>query len=81
MIEGADCGNRPATAANGVASGRKGKIMEKNKALGAAKKGNRTPRHKEHNQPGGPKNPFGNRPTKEELIAKLKEQAEKNKSE
>ncbi|MDT8327645.1 MAG: hypothetical protein RQ750_09730 [Roseovarius sp.] len=54
--------------------------MDKNKALGAAKKGNRTPRHKEHNQPGGPKNPFGNRQTKEDLIAKLKEQAEKNKS-
>lgn len=80
MIEMADCGNSSATAATGVASGRKGKIMEKNKALGAAKKGNRTPRHKEHNAPGGPKNPFGNRQTKEELIAKLKEQAEKNKS-
>ncbi|WP_294608641.1 hypothetical protein [Roseovarius sp.] len=50
------------------------------KAQGAPKKGNNAPRHKEHNQPGGPKNPFGARQSKEELIAKLKKQAEKKKS-
>ena len=35
------------------------------------------PRHKEHNAPGGPKNPFGQRPDKAALVAKLAEAARK----
>lgn len=35
------------------------------------------PRHKEHNAPGGAKNPFGNRPDKAELVARLAEKAAK----
>jgi hypothetical protein len=35
------------------------------------------PRHKEHNAPGGPKNPFGARPDKAALVAKLAEAAKK----
>jgi hypothetical protein len=33
------------------------------------------PRHKEHNAPGGPKNPFGARNDKAALVAKLAEAA------
>ncbi|ARE83768.1 Cobalt chelatase [Roseovarius sp. EC-HK134] len=47
-------------------------------ALGASKKGGKIPRHKEHNAPGTDKNPFGKRPSKEELIARLKAKAEKS---
>ena len=36
---------------------------------GTAPKG--TPRHREHNAPGGPKNPFGARPDKAALVARL----------
>ena len=46
-------------------------------ALGASKKGSKIPRHKEHNAPGTDKNPFGKRPSKEELIARLKAKVEK----
>lgn len=37
------------------------------------------PRHREHNAPGGPKNPFNSRPSKAELVARLKANAEKAK--
>ena len=55
---------------------RKGMIMDY-KAASAPKKGNKIPRHKEHNAPGSEKNPFGKRPSKEELVARLKAKAEK----
>lgn len=35
------------------------------------------PPHREHNEPGGPANPFGARPDKAELLARLKAAAEK----
>lgn len=35
------------------------------------------PRHKEHNAPGGAKNPFGARPDKATLVARLAEKAAK----
>lgn len=38
--------------------------------------GKKAPRHKEHNAPGSDKNPFGKRPSKEELLAKMKAAAE-----
>jgi len=47
------------------------------KTAGAAKKGANAPRHKEHNAPGSQKNPFGKRPSKEGLIARLKSKATK----
>lgn len=47
------------------------------KAQGTPKKGGKIPRHKEHNAPGTDKNPFGKRPSKEELIARLKARTEK----
>lgn len=31
-----------------------------------------TPRHKEHNEPGSDKNPFGKRPSKAELLERMK---------
>ncbi len=46
------------------------------KAAGTSKKGSKSPRHKEHNAPGSDKNPFGKRPSKEELVARLKAKAE-----
>ncbi|WP_297773191.1 hypothetical protein [uncultured Roseovarius sp.] len=48
------------------------------KAMGAPKTGGKLPRHKEHNAPGSDKNPFGKRPSKEELIARLKGKTEKS---
>ncbi len=59
---------------------RKGMIMDY-KAAGAPKKGNKIPRHKEHNAPGSDKNPFGKRPSKDELVARLKAKAEKTSKE
>lgn len=35
-----------------------------------------TPKHREHNQKGGKKNPFGATPAKDELIARMKAAAE-----
>ncbi|MCC7321483.1 MAG: hypothetical protein IT542_10975 [Rubellimicrobium sp.] len=35
------------------------------------------PGHREHNAPGGRKNPFGTRPDKTALLARMKEQAQK----
>ena len=34
------------------------------------------PRHSEHNAPGGAKNPYGNRPDKAALLAKLTQKAQ-----
>jgi hypothetical protein len=51
------------------------------KAAGAPKMGKKAPRHKEHNAPGSEKNPFGKRPSKEELLAKMKAAAEAKKAE
>ena len=42
---------------------------------GTAGKGQ--PRHKEHNAPGSSKKPFGSRPDKAELLARLAEKAAK----
>ncbi len=41
------------------------------KQSGAPKSGKNAPRHKEHNEPGSDKNPFGKRPTKADLLARL----------
>ena len=46
------------------------------KAQGAPKMGRNAPRHAEHNAPGSDKDPFGKRgkgrPTKEELLERMK---------
>lgn len=47
---------------------------------GGAKSGKNTPRHLEHNQKGGPKNPFGRDAAKEDLIARMKAAAEAKKA-
>lgn len=39
---------------------------------GSARQGKGTPRHAEHNAKGTDKNPFGARPTKEELLERMK---------
>ncbi len=76
MNGAAFCGKSSVTAAPVGAYRRKGRAMDYN-ALGASKKGSKIPRHKEHNAPGTDKNPFGKRPSKEELIARLKAKVEK----
>ncbi len=43
---------------------------------GAAKAGKNAPRHKEHNAYGTRKVPFGARPSKEELLARMKKAAD-----
>jgi len=53
------------------AQGRKGIKMDY-KASGAPKLGKNAPRHREHNEPGSDKNPFGKRNTKPELLARMK---------
>ncbi|MEN9011559.1 MAG: hypothetical protein ABF241_05790 [Yoonia sp.] len=47
------------------------------KAAGAPKKGKNAPKHAEHNAHGSKKKPFGARPTKEELLARMKAAAAK----
>jgi len=47
------------------------------KAAGAPKIGKNAPRHKEHNEPGSLKNPYGKRPSKAELLARMKANANK----
>lgn len=42
------------------------------KAAGAPKNGKNAPKHAEHNAHGSRKKPFGSRPTKEELLARMK---------
>ncbi|MEZ5716448.1 MAG: hypothetical protein R3D85_15600 [Paracoccaceae bacterium] len=46
------------------------------KAAGAPKIGRNAPRHSEHNAPGSNKKPFGQRPGKAELLARMKAAAE-----
>lgn len=46
---------------------------------GTAGKGQ--PRHKEHNAPGGAKNPFGQRPDKAALLARLTARATRQRDE
>jgi hypothetical protein len=70
-------------AVSGISRGKaagKGSAMDYGKS-GAANMAKKTPRHKEHNEPGSNKNPFGKRPSKEELVAKLKAAAEAKKAE
>jgi len=43
------------------------------KAAGAPKKGKNAPKHAEHNAHGSRNKPFGARPTKDELLARMKE--------
>lgn len=38
------------------------------------------PRHREHNAPGGPANPFGNRPDKGALLERLKASAQRGQT-
>ena len=40
-----------------------------------------SPPHREHNEPGGPKNPFGQRNDKAALLERMKAQAQKPKDE
>ncbi|MBU2992573.1 hypothetical protein Q4555_08310 [Octadecabacter sp. 1_MG-2023] len=49
------------------------------KAAGAPKPAKGQPRHSEHNAYGTKKTPFGQRPSKAELLERMKENAEKNK--
>jgi hypothetical protein len=51
------------------------------KASGAPKLGKNAPKHVEHNAVGSKKKPFGTRPSKEELLARMKAAAEAAKSE
>ena len=46
---------------------------------GNPKSGKNTPRHSEHNAKGTTKNPYGARPSKEELLARMKAAAEAKK--
>ena len=50
------------------------------KASGAPKGASGQPRHQEHNAYGTEKTPFSKRPSKAELLARMKENAAKNKS-
>ncbi len=47
---------------------------------GIAKGSKNAPRHAEHNAKGSTKNPFGDRATKEELLARMKAAAEAKKA-
>lgn len=46
---------------------------------GAPNKGKNTPRHSEHNAKGSAKNPFGQRESKAELLARMKATLEAKK--
>ena len=50
------------------------------KTSGVPKKGNRTPRHAEHNARGTEKNPYGKQVSKAELLARMKAAAEARKT-
>lgn len=50
------------------------------KSSGAPKKGNRTPRHAEHNARGTEKNPFARQGTKADLLARMKAAAKARKA-
>ena len=47
---------------------------------GAPRRRKGTPRHAEHNAPGTDANPFGKRPEKAELLARMKAAAEARKT-
>lgn len=49
------------------------------KAAGAPKLSKNAPRHAEHNAHGSKKKPFGIRPSKEELLARMKAAADMTK--
>ncbi|WP_296424829.1 hypothetical protein [Yoonia sp.] len=49
------------------------------KAAGAPKMAKKGPKHEEHNAHGSQKKPFGQRPSKEELLARMKKAAEAKK--
>lgn len=46
---------------------------------GGPKMGKNKPRHTEHNAKGSDKNPYGSRPSKAELLARMKAAADKKK--
>lgn len=46
---------------------------------GGPKMGKNKPRHTEHNAKGYDKNPYGSRPSKAELLARMKAAADKKK--
>ena len=48
-------------------------------AAGAPKMAKKDPKHEEHNAPGSKKKPFGARPDKAELLARMKKAAEEKK--
>ncbi len=54
--------------------------MDYNKS-GAAKAGKNAPRHSEHNAYGTNKKPFGARPTKQDLLARMKKAGQPDKTE
>lgn len=49
------------------------------KAAGAPKMGTNAPKHQEHNAHGSSKKPFGQRPSKADLLARMKAAAEAKK--
>ncbi len=51
------------------------------KAAGAPKLGKNAPKHQEHNAHGSHRKPFGQRPGKEQLLARMKAAAEAKKAE
>lgn len=53
--------------------------MDYNKS-GAAKAGKNAPRHSEHNAYGTNKKPFGARPTKQDLLARMKKAGQPDKT-
>lgn len=54
----------------------KGHIMDYSK-MGGGKGGSNKPRHREHNEPGSTKTPYGKKPVKEELLERMKKAAKK----
>ncbi|WP_319824804.1 hypothetical protein [Thalassovita sp.] len=44
---------------------------------GGTKKGSNKPRHREHNEPGTTKTPYGKKPVKENLLERMKKAAQK----
>lgn len=45
--------------------------------MGGARSGSNKPRHKEHNEPGTKKTPYGKKPVKADLLERMKQAAEK----
>lgn len=56
--------------------GRKVRQMDYSK-MGGARPGSNKPRHKEHNEPGTTKTPYGKKPVKADLLERMKQAAEK----